>query len=163
MNYEAIATWSQVISWVIFMITLVWMFNKFIIPVVLAAQKAKNEEIARAEQHRDQAKVQLEELKAHMGTATQDAESIKQRATAQAARELETAVAEARAAGERAVLNAQGELDRSRAAAREQLRGEYLDKALALARERASSRVTPAMNGQLVDAFVASIERGGLN
>ena len=163
MNYEAIAIWSQVASSILFLVVLVWMFRKFIIPVVMTAQKNKNEEIARAEQRRDAAKVKLEELRATIGNADEDAEAIKQRAVAQAERELAAAVAEAKAAGERALHNAQGELDRARAAARETLRNEFVDKALVRAREEAAKRVTPAVNAQLVDRFVETLERGGLN
>lgn len=163
MNYEAIAIWSQVASSILFLVVLVWMFRKFIIPVVMTAQKNKNEEIARAEQRRDAAKVKLEELRATIGNADEDAEAIKQRAVAQAERELAVAVAEAKAAGERALHNAQGELDRARAAARETLRNEFVDKALVRAREEAAKRVTPAVNAQLVDRFVETLERGGLN
>ncbi|MBV8363034.1 MAG: hypothetical protein JO193_00555, partial [Candidatus Eremiobacteraeota bacterium] len=49
MNYEAIATWSQVVSSVLFIGVLVWLFRRFLIPLVMAAQKAKNDEIALAE------------------------------------------------------------------------------------------------------------------
>lgn len=163
MNYEAIAMWSQVASSVLFLVVLVWMFRKFIIPVVMTAQKNKNEEIARAEQRRDEAKAKLEELRATIGNADEDAAAIKERAIAQAQREREAAVAEAKASGERALRNAQGELDRARAAARETLRNELVDKALVRAREEASKRITPAVNVQLVERFVSSLERGGRN
>lgn len=163
MNYEAIAVWSQVVSSFLFMAVLVWMFVKFLIPVVMTAQKNKNEEIARAEQHRDAARARLEELRASVGAATADAGAIKERATSQAQRELESAVAEAKAAGERALRNAEGELERARAAARESLRNEFLDKALVRARQEAAKRVTPGVNSQLVDRFVNSLDRGGLN
>lgn len=163
MNYEAIAVWSQVVSSVLFMAVLVWMFVKLIIPLVMTAQTNKNEEIARAEARRDAAKTRLEELRAHTGNADADAAAIKERASAQGQRELQTALAEAKEAGERALRNAAGELDRARAAAREALRNELLDKALTRAREEASKRVTPSVNAALVERFVNSIDHGGLN
>ncbi|PZR57900.1 MAG: hypothetical protein DLM50_05045 [Candidatus Meridianibacter frigidus] len=163
MNYEAIAIWSQVISSILFMVVLVWMFRKFIIPLVMTAQKNKNEEIARAEQHRDAAKVRLNELRTHVGIAETDAEAIKARASEQAQREHDAALAEARSAGDRALQNAEGELERARAAAREQLRTELLDRAIASAREKAVSRVTAGVNAQLLDRFVSAIEHGALN
>lgn len=163
MNYEAIATWSQVVSSVLFMAVLVWMFVKLIIPLVMTAQKNKNDEIARAEERRDAAKARLSELRASTGDADADATAIKERAVAQAERELQAAVAEAGDAGERALRNAQGELERARAAARQSLQNEFLEKALARARGEAAKRVTPAVNSELVDRFVNTLGHGGLN
>lgn len=163
MNYEAIAVWSQVISSILFLAVLIWMFVKLIIPLVMTAQKNKNDEIARAEQRRDAAKARLEELRSSTGDADADAAAIKERAGAQAEREVQSAVAEAAAAGERALRNAQGELERARAAASESLRNEFLEKALARARDEAAKRVTAGVNSELVDRFVNTLGHGGLN
>jgi F-type H+-transporting ATPase subunit b len=163
MNYDAIALWSQVISSVLFVVVLIWMFNKFAIPAVLKAQQSKNDEIARSEQHRDQAKAAVSVLKMEMGEAEHDAAAILERAKAQAEREHETAVQEAKAAGERALRSAAGELERAREAARVQLRNELAEKALELARRDARTRLTPALNAQLVDRFITSLDRGGRN
>ncbi len=163
MNYEAIAVWSQVVSSVLFLVALVWMFNKFLIPVVMAAQTAKNEEIARTELHRDQAKATLETLKLQMGNAERDAASILDRARDQAKHERESAVAETKAAGDRALRNADSELERARAGARDGLRNELAQKALALARSEAAARITPGIGGRLVDRFIDSLEHGALN
>lgn len=62
MNYDLIATWSQVISAVIFMGVLVWLWMKFIQPAVLSAQENANRKIAQAERHRDESKAALETL-----------------------------------------------------------------------------------------------------
>ncbi len=158
MNYDLIAAWSQIVSSVLFLIVLVWLFRKFLVPVVLAAQQTKNEEIARAERHRDEAKGELERLQSDLGAASQEAEAIRARAGAQAGREQETAIAQAREAGERAVRNAQGELARARAAAREVLRMELLEKALRQARTDAKTRVDARLDGVLVERFVATLE-----
>lgn len=163
MNYEAIALWSQVISSVLFLVVLIWMFNKFAIPAVLKAQQSKNDEIARTEQHRDQAKAAVAVLKMEMGEAEHDASAILERAKAQAEREHETAVEEAKAAGERALRSAAGELERAREAARVRLRNELAEKALELARGDARKRLTPDLNAQLVDRFIATLDHGGLN
>ncbi|GAC1657596.1 MAG: hypothetical protein NVS9B12_09770 [Vulcanimicrobiaceae bacterium] len=163
MNYEAISVWSQIISSALFFVVLVWMFNKYLIPLVMTAQKNKHEEIARNEQRRDQAKATLETMRMQMGSAQQDAAGIRERTGEQAQRERDAALSQSRAAGERALRNAEGELDRSRAAARENLRNELAAKALALARAEAIARVTPEVNERLVDRFIGSIEGSGLN
>lgn len=161
MNYEAVALWSQVLSAILFIIVLVWMWVKFIQPMVLTAQTTANAAIAEAERHRDQAKAELESLRGEIDNARRDAIAIKQRVQAQAKTECEAILAEARSAGARSVANAQGELDRSRAAARERLRDEMLDQALTLARSQAQQRVDAGVNTELVSSFLSNLEHGG--
>jgi F0F1-type ATP synthase membrane subunit b/b' len=157
--YIQVAVWSQVVSSILFLAVMVWLWVKFIQPAVLAAQDKANKQIAEAERHRDEAKAALDVLGGEIASATRDAELIKQRASAQAEREYAAAVAEATQAGERALSNAGGELDRARASARDQLRVELLDRALAKARTEAERRVDAAANTVLVDRFIAGLER----
>ncbi|MDQ2872883.1 MAG: ATP synthase F0 subunit B [Candidatus Eremiobacteraeota bacterium] len=153
MSYERIALFSQVVSAILFIAAMVFIWVKYLQPAVLAAQESHNRQIAEAERHRNDAKAALDALQGEIGSAQADAEAIKQRALAQAEREHDAAVAEAKTAGERAVRNAGGELDRRRAAARMQLRTELLDKALDVAREQAAQRVDGPINARLVHAF----------
>jgi F-type H+-transporting ATPase subunit b len=161
MNYQAIAEWSQVISAVLFLAVLVWMWFKFIQPAVLAAQAAQNARINEAERHRDEAKAALEGLQGEIGLAQQDALAIKDRMTAFAATEREAILREAREAGERALRDAEGELARARAAARSQLRDELVEKALQVARQNAVRHMDAAADKKLANAFVQSLERSG--
>jgi len=161
MNYQAIAEWSQVISAVLFLAVLVWMWFKFIQPAVLAAQAAQNARINEAERHRDEAKAALEGLQGEIRLAQRDALAIKDRMTAYAAAEREAILREAREAGERAVRDAEGELARARAAARSQLRDELVEKALRVARENAARHMDAAADKKLSNAFVQSLERSG--
>jgi F0F1-type ATP synthase membrane subunit b/b' len=161
MNYEAVALWSQVLSAILFIIALVWIWVRFIQPMVLQAQETANAAIAEAERHRDQAKAELESLRGETENARRDAVAIRQRVEAQAKAECEAMLSEARRAGERGIANAQGELGRSRAAARERLRDELLDQALRLARTQAQQRVDDRMNRELVSSFLSTLEHGG--
>lgn len=161
MNYEAVALWSQVLSAILFIAVLVWMWFKFLQPAVLLAQQNANAAIAEAERHRDEAKVELESLRGEIENAQRDAIAIKQRVQAQAKVECDAMVADASRAGERGIVNAQGELDRSRAAARERLREELLDQALTLARTQAQQRVDAGMNAALVGSFLSNLEHRG--
>lgn len=163
MNYEEIAKWSDILSALLFIAVMVWVWFKYIQPAVLAAQAKNNAQIAEAERHRDEAKAALDTLEREVQTAEHDAGLIRERAREQARREAETMVADAKASGERALRNAQGELERARAAARVQLREELASKALDLARSKAQQRVDAALNARLVQDFVASLERGSAN
>lgn len=161
MNYEAVALWSQVLSAILFIVVLVWMWFKFLQPAVLQAQNNANAALADAERHRDEAKAQLESLRGGIDEAQRDAIAIKQRVEAQAKAECEAIVAEASRAGDRTVQSAQGELERSRTAARDRLREELLDQALTLARTQARGRVDERVNGELIGSFLNQVERGG--
>lgn len=158
MSYEAIAVWSQVISAPLFLLVLLWVWVKWISPAVLAAQQAKNAQIAQAERHRDEAKAALDALRQEIAGAVHDAELIAKRAHDQAVRERESTLAQARDAGERALRNAQGELERARAESRLALRMELLEKALTAAEHQAVQRVDRALNTSVVDHFVASLK-----
>ena len=163
MNYGEIARWSVVASSIAFAIVLIWGFRKLGVPAIAASNEAKNQEIVQAEARLSQMKAQAEQLKGSLASADSDATAIRARAEEQAQREREAALAEAQAAGERALRNAEGELDRARVSAREQLREELLSKALQSARTQAVQKSDRAVNQQLVERFIDSIERGGLN
>ena len=73
MNYEAVALWSQVLSAILFIAVLVWMWVKFMQPAVLLAQQNANAAIAEAERHRDEAKAELASLRGEVENAQRDA------------------------------------------------------------------------------------------
>jgi F0F1-type ATP synthase membrane subunit b/b' len=158
--YVQAAAWSQVIASLLFVAVLLWLWFRYIQPAILASQANSNRQIAEAERHRDEAKAALELLKTATHGASHDAELIKERAVAQAARESEAAIAEARGAGERALRNAQGEFSRALTSARAQLRDELAGKALDRARSEAMRRVDAGLDARLVDGFIGSLERG---
>ena len=158
--YLQIAIWSQVVSSVVFLAALVFMWFKWLQPFVLAQQERSNQQIAEAERHRNEAKAALDALREEIDGAHLDATLIEQRAGEQAIHERQAVIAEANEAGERILHNAHGELERTRAAARQRLRGEFVEKALALARGDAGSRIDEPANVKLVDRFVTTLERG---
>jgi F0F1-type ATP synthase membrane subunit b/b' len=156
--YVQAALWSQVISAILFLAVLVWLWVRYFQPAILAAQERYNKQIAQAERHRDEAKATLELLRGEIDGAARDAKLIRERAAAQGAREYDATIAEAREAGERAVSNARGELGRALAAARERLADEMLSQALLRARAIASENVDTATDARLIDRFAASLE-----
>jgi F-type H+-transporting ATPase subunit b len=158
-TYVTIAIWSQVASAIVFIAALIYLWIRFIQPVVLAAQERSNQQIGEAERHRDDAKAALTALREEIEGAQRDALLIRERAARQAERERQAIVAEAEEAGERIVRNARGEPDRARAAARERLRSELMTRALATARAEASRRIDASTTARLVNAFLSSLER----
>ncbi len=157
--YLDIATWSQVASAVFFVAALVYIWLRWLQPMVLAAQERSNRQIAEAERHRGEAEAALVALREEIAGAQRDAELIRGRAGTFAEHERQAALAQAADAGERALRNARAELDRARAAARQRLRLELANKALAIARSDAERRIDARANAQLVDSFLATLER----
>lgn len=155
--YLKIALFSQVISSVVFIGALVFMWFRWILPVVMAAQKRSNRRIAEAERHRDEVKGALEALRDEIQTAHHDAHLIEQRVAARVEHEREATVLEAREAGERAVADAALEIDRARAAARVRLRDDVVEAALRIARDDAQRRVGPATDARFVDELTGSL------
>lgn len=163
MNYQLIAFWSQIASFVLFALIFVWAWRKWFVPSIETAQKASNERIALAERHRDEMKAALEVLRQQIEGARHDAQALRERAAGLAQHEAEATIADAKAAAERAVRNAEGELARARAAAQVRFRDRLAGRALEIAKRQAAQRVDAGMNAKLVDDFVATLDRGARN
>ena len=141
--YLEISIWSQVVSSILFIGALVFIWNKWILAVVMAAQARSNAQIAQSERHRDEAKVPLA-LYARRSTARTRCRTDRAASGASRQRERETILKDATETGERALRDAGGELERARAAAGLRLRDELLERALKIARHDAAQRVGPA-------------------
>jgi F0F1-type ATP synthase membrane subunit b/b' len=152
--YEQLAQWSEIIGGFAFVVVAILLFRKYLLPAVRGAQVSSNAVLINAEARRDELKTLVVKARAEVEAADADARSIKTRTAADAERERERIIAEARADGERVVANAQGELGRARAAAQAQLRGEFIARAVELARSRADSRIDAPTNARLVGATV---------
>lgn len=157
--YAQVALWSQVAGSVIFLGVLVYVWQRFITPAVVASQERKNAELAEAERRRDAARAQVEVVKSALRAADDDVKQISARAEGDAAAERERILRESTNEGQRLVRNANGELDRLRGAARAALRADLLDRALAIARE-AATRTDAATNQRLIDESLRTLERG---
>lgn len=160
MNYDAIAFWSQIAGFVLFVVALVWAWNKFLTPALGASAKASNERLAVAERHRDEMYAAVESLRHAIEGAKIDAQAMIARVKERAQHEHDAIVAEAKDAGERAVHNADEELGRARMAAAEQLRETLASKALDIARTSANMRIDSTVNGRLVQEFIEQVSRG---
>ncbi|MBV9232640.1 MAG: ATP synthase F0 subunit B [Candidatus Eremiobacteraeota bacterium] len=157
--YLQIAVWSQVVSSIVFIGALVFMWFKWMLPVFMAAQARSNRAIAEAERHRDEVKAALETLHSEIETARQDAGLIVGRAKDRAQHERQALHDEAVEAGERALANAGRELERARTAARRQLREELFERALSLARGDAARRAGTALDTRLIARVADSLGR----
>lgn len=160
MNYDQIAFWSQIAGFVLFVLALVWAWNKFLTPALAASSKASNERVALAERRRDEMRAAVESLRHAIDGAKLDARAMVERVKERAQHEREAIIAEAKDAGDRSVRNADGELARARMAAREQLRETLAAKALEIARTSANMRIDTTTNARLLQEFMERVTRG---
>ena len=160
MSLESLAQWSQIVGAVIFVVAIVVIWNKYVAPGVKAYQQSKNAELAEAELRREHIRADVAAARAEVERADAECREITARSLTAAQHDRERAIAEAKADAERIVRNAEGELERARLAASDRLRIEFIEKALAKAREEAPARVSDAANGKLVDETVQNLVRG---
>jgi F0F1-type ATP synthase membrane subunit b/b' len=160
MNYESIAQWSEIIGGIGFVIVAVWLFRKFALPAVRSAEIARNAELVNAEKRREELRAEVEAATAARDAALREADSIAVRAQGDAQREHDAILADARREGTRLIQNAQGELERGRIAARDQLRIEFIEKALLRARELAATQIDGAIDARLVGKTVDDLAAG---
>ena len=158
--FVQVALWSQVAGSVAFLIVLIVLFRKFMIPAVLANQAARNAQLAETEARRSRIQTEAAQARGEIEAADRDAAEIRNRVAHATERDRAHALDEAKAEGERLVRNAEGELERARIAARDRLRIELIEKALRKARAQASGRVSDAVNTALVETTVADLTRG---
>jgi F-type H+-transporting ATPase subunit b len=155
--YEQLAQWSEIVGGFAFIVVAIVLFQKYVLPAVRTAQVARNADLVNAEERRDALKAEIVKARAELEAADRDARSIKDRAAADGQRERERLVAEAKADGEHTVVNAENELARARRAAQAQLRTEFVERALQLARSTADSRIDAAVNARLVGSTVQTL------
>jgi F0F1-type ATP synthase membrane subunit b/b' len=160
MNYDVIAQWSEIIGGIAFVIAAVWLFRKYALPAVRSAAIARNADLVNAEKRRDDLRAEVAAATAARDAALQEAQAIALRAQGDAQREADAIVDDARREGARLLQNAAGELERGRIAARDQLRIEFIEKALLRARELASAQVTAAVDARLVHKTVDDLSAG---
>jgi len=155
--YDQLAQWSEIVGGFAFVVVAVLLFMKYVLPAVRSGQIARNAELVEAESRREALKTEVNTARKELEASDRDAQAIKARAAVDANRERERLLAEAKADGERAVANARNELERARLAARTQLRAEFVERALKLARANADSRIDAGVNARLVGATVQAL------
>jgi F0F1-type ATP synthase membrane subunit b/b' len=160
MNYETIAQYSEIIGGFAFLIVMVWLFRKFVLPAVRAGEISRNSDLVNTEHRREQLRDEVAEARGEVESADRDALAIAGRAETDARHEHETIIDDARREGLRLIHNARGELDRGRIAGRDKLRIEFIEKALNRARELAAQQLSDAGNARLVAKTVDDLTAG---
>ena len=150
---------AKIVDFVIFVGALVYLWNKYGSPMLVAQQEAQNKAVEDADEYREQSEKALADAQKALEKARADAVRMVDIGAAQAAR----LVAEERAAaedhGKRIVAHAAGELDRERYRVRRELLEETVDKAHAAAKALVTRELSPEKQHELIGQLVAVMER----
>jgi F0F1-type ATP synthase membrane subunit b/b' len=156
--YEQLAVWSQIFGSVAFLVVLVYVFRRFLIPAVIASQERKNAELVEAERRRDAAKEDVVVAMRELDDVGEEVKALRVRAAVDARRERERILADATAEGKNWVSSAERELDRGRFAGREAFRVALLDKALRIARRSAAEYIDAQTDHELVSGLMNAVD-----
>jgi F0F1-type ATP synthase membrane subunit b/b' len=150
---------AKIVDFVIFVVALVWFWNRYGVGALEAQQEAQNKAIEDAAKYREEAAASLERAKASAEQAKLDAKRMVEVGTAQAARLIDEERAAAEAHARRVLAHASGELDRERYRVRRELLEETVEQAHAQAKEIVRARLDPPAQRALVGKLVDDLER----
>jgi F-type H+-transporting ATPase subunit b len=150
---------AKVIDFIVFAIAIVYIFQKFLKPQLVAVQEAQNKAVADAEVYRQHCSEAVQVAERALKQAASDAQRMETTADAQAKRVVADELAEAGERANRVVAHAAGELERERFRVRRELLEETVDRAHAEAREEVQRGLTPARQRALVERMLSDLER----
>ena len=150
---------AKIIDFVVFVVVLVWIWNRYLAPMLVAQQEAQNKLVEDAAAYREQSEKVLEEAQRTLETAKVDSVRMVELGQAHAARLVSEERAAAEEHGKRTVAHAHGELERERYRVRRELLEETVNKAHAEARNLVERELSPAQQQGLIGQLVAGLER----
>ena len=150
---------AKVIDFVIFVVALVWLWNRYGSPMLVAQQEAQNKLVEDAAANREQSEKALAEAQRALEGARVDSVRMVEIGAAHAARLVTDERSAAEELGKRIVAHANGELERERYRVRRELLEETVNKAHAQARELVAHELSPATQAGLIGNLVAGLER----
>lgn len=150
---------AKIIDFVVFVGVLVWLWNRFGLPILGAQQEAQNKVVQDAAAYREQSERALEEAKRALERAKLDSVRMVDVGAAQAARLVADERSAAEQHGTRIVAHASGELERERYRVRHELLAETVDKAHAAATKLVARELSPASQQGLIGQLISSLEQ----
>jgi F-type H+-transporting ATPase subunit b len=150
---------AKIIDFVIFVIALVWLWNKFGVAMLTAQQEAQNKAVEDAVRYREESERALRDAGAALETAKADAKHMLETGSAQAARLVEDERAAAQDHAKRILAHAAGELERERYRVRRELLEETVERAHAEAQAIVKREVDPPRQRDLVERMMVDLER----
>jgi F-type H+-transporting ATPase subunit b len=149
---------AKVVDFVIFVLALVWLWNRFGVAQLAAQQEAQNKAVDDAASYREQAQRTLADAEAALGTAKTDARRMVEVGVAQASRLVDDERSEAEAHAKRILAHASGELERERYRVRRELLEETVERAHREAQKIIANELDAAKQRALVERLMSDLE-----
>ena len=150
---------AKVVDFVIFVVALIFLWNKFGVAMLTAQQEAQNKAVDDALAYREESEQALREAHAALETAKSDAKRMVEFGSAQAARLIADERRDAEEHAKRILAHAGGELDRERYRVRRELLEETVERAHAQAQAIVKRELDAARQRTLVERFITDLER----
>jgi F-type H+-transporting ATPase subunit b len=150
---------AKIIDFVIFVVGLVWVWNKYIKAMLTAQQEAQNKAVEDAARYREESEQALRDARAALETAKADATHMVETGTVQAARLVADERSAAQDHAKRILAHVGGELERERYRVRRELLEETVERAHAEAQAIVKREVDPTRQRALVERLMDDLER----
>jgi F0F1-type ATP synthase membrane subunit b/b' len=159
-HFNDVVFLSKLIDFVIFFGAILWLFNAYGKPMLVAHQEAQNRLVADAQAHRERSEAAVAAARAAIDRARLDGKAMVASGEAQAAFLIEREIAAAKERARRVVAHASGELERERYRVRRQLLEETVESAHAKAQELARREIDVHKQRALVAQLIDQLGRG---
>ena len=150
---------AKIVDFVVFVVALVWVWNRVGVGALAAQQEAQNKAVEDAANARAEAAAALERAKTVLEQAKVDAQRMVEIGTSQGARLVESERSEALQHAQRVKAHADGELERERYRVRRELLEETVERATAQAKDIVRQRLDRAAQSALIERVIDDLER----
>jgi F-type H+-transporting ATPase subunit b len=150
---------AKIVDFVVFVIALVFAWNKVIARQLEDQQEKQNKEVEGAQQALVEAQAAIENSRAALDIAQADSKRMVDFGAAQAERLVADTKVEAEAHATRVLAHASGELDRERYRVRRELLEDTVERAHQHARRIVAEELDPARQRALVERLLTDLER----
>ncbi len=150
---------AKLIDFIIFVAAIVWAYNKYAQPALVAHQHAQNKLVEDALAEKERRAASVDSARRAIEQAKLDAGRMVDIGRAQAVNLVASGRSEAQVHAERIRAHASGELERERYRVRRELLEDTVEQAHARATELAKAEIGPQEQRRLVDGLIANLER----
>ena len=150
---------AKIVDFVVFVVALVWVWNRLGVGALAAQQEAQNKAVDDAANARAEAASALQRAQTVLEQAKADAKRMVEIGTSQGARLVESERAEALEHARRVKAHADGELERERYRVRRELLEETVERATAQAKDIVRQRLDRAAQSALIERVIDDLER----
>lgn len=150
---------AKIVDFVVFVIALVFVWNKAVAGQLESQQEKQNQEVEGAQHALIEAEAAIENARAALDVAESDSKRMVEFGSAQAQRLVADTKVDAEAHATRVLAHANGELDRERYRVRRELLEDTVERAHEHARKIVADELDPPRQRALVEQLLSDLEK----